>query len=646
MKRFLSVIALLLTFCLLTTCLFGCSDEEETEKEDEEETEEQGIQGEVQQVSGTFSDCLMLEKIGTVDRDDFSTYGGGLVYKDKETNKYGIISSDGVVDSGAVYDYVESKGSCFAVLADAASNANDVSGLNKFALVDGRGRQLVAPGHASYYFYGDFVVAYTATTRDDANGNVKFYKGSDAFASELTADVAYNSKWCVYNIKTGTQIPGLEGTGEFSGFGEGSFLTYKLNDQFITVDANGNPAPEDAEIFDDGSYAIEGQIGEVFDSNGNKLFGYDLTGYIPSSTDGVHYVAKRYMDGETTSVIMDKTGAVVSVEYKGYVDLVGELVLCDSVLYNFEGKVMLDGECGGVKQDRVFGEYYVAHAGDVYTVLDPTGAVYLSMVFDDTHTFYSDQFLASDKTSGDYMYYNHKTQQYDIKGYSLAPWVVKVVGANNTYELVDTMTGDVMLSGYNNYSYNARNPETYYIYAKYNGGADVFLATSMNGFKSVTEMKEDLLDDLSAAFEAEGLNVTVNRETGEISMDSSVLFGGDSSALTDEGKAFLNKFIKAYNSVAFSDKYDGFISKTMIEGHTAPTANSTYASGLPLSQERAANVKAYILSGETGVDLSAKADTFEDVGYSNSQPILNEDGSVNMDASRRVSFRFLVNVDG
>ena len=48
----------------------------------------------------------------------------------------------------------------------------------------------------------------------------------------------------------------------------------------------------------------------------------------------------------------------------------------------------------------------------------------------------------------------------------------------------------------------------------------------------------------------------------------------------------------------------------------------------------------------TGVDLSAKADTFEDMGYSNSQPILNEYGSVNMDASRRVFFRFLVNMDG
>ena len=168
----------------------------------------------------------------------------------------------------------------------------------------------------------------------------------------------------------------------------------------------------------------------------------------------------------------------------------------------------------------------------------------------------------------------------------------------------------------------------------------------MKGFQSVTEKKEYLLEDLSAAFEAEGLTVTVNRDTGEMAMDSSVLFGGDSSALTDEGKALLNKFIKAYSSVAYSDKYSGFISSTMVEGHTAPVPGSTYAGDLTLSQERADNVKNYILSGETGVDLSEKANNFEAIGCSISQPVYKEDGSVDMDASRRVSFRFLINVNG
>lgn len=107
----------------------------------------------------------------------------------------------------------------------------------------------------------------------------------------------------------------------------------------------------------------------------------------------------------------------------------------------------------------------------------------------------------------------------------------------------------------------------------------------------------------------------------------------------------MNKFIKAYTAVAFSEKYEGFISKTMVEGHTAPVEGSTYASGLQLSEERAQNVKNYCLSSETGADISKISDTLEDVGYSNSKPVYDANGNVDLAASRRVSFRFMVNVE-
>lgn len=68
-------------------------------------------------------------------------------------------------------------------------------------------------------------------------------------------------------------------------------------------------------------------------------------------------------------------------------------------------------------------------------------------------------------------------------------------------------------------------------------------------------------------------------------MDSTVLFGGDSADLTNEGKEFLNKFVKAYTSIIYNEKYDGFISKTMVEGHIAPVSGTTYEGGIPLSEK-------------------------------------------------------------
>ena len=165
---------------------------------------------------------------------------------------------------------------------------------------------------------------------------------------------------------------------------------------------------------------------------------------------------------------------------------------------------------------------------------------------------------------------------------------------------------------------------------------------------AILEKKENLMDDLAKAFSDAGINVSVDQASGEIAMDSAILFGGDSAVLSAEGKTFLNKFINAYTSIAFSDKYKDFVSKTMVEGHTAPLANSTYESGLPLSEERAANVKAYCMSAETGISAEYTAilnTALDDIGYSNSRPIKDENGNVDKAASRRVSFRFIINLD-
>ena len=171
---------------------------------------------------------------------------------------------------------------------------------------------------------------------------------------------------------------------------------------------------------------------------------------------------------------------------------------------------------------------------------------------------------------------------------------------------------------------------------------------SAEKLQEIETTKKDLLNKLTVAFSNAGINVDINETSGEISLDSSVLFGGDSAELSDAGKEFLNKFITTYTSVVFSEEFDGFISKILVEGHTAPVSGDTYEDGLPLSQERADNVKDYCISSKTGVsddfvgDLAA---TLKAVGLSNSKPVKDADGNVDMAASRRVSFRFLINLD-
>ncbi|MBQ6798473.1 MAG: OmpA family protein [Oscillospiraceae bacterium] len=159
----------------------------------------------------------------------------------------------------------------------------------------------------------------------------------------------------------------------------------------------------------------------------------------------------------------------------------------------------------------------------------------------------------------------------------------------------------------------------------------------------LAEYKASLLADLSIAFQTSGLSVTVDSTTGEIMIDSAILFGYNEDSVSDLGKAMLDRFLLVYTSVIFSEKYEGFISEILVEGHTDTSGDYNY--NLNLSQRRADNVSSYC-TGSSAISDDARTalgQLLTPVGRSYDLPVYDANGNVDMDASRRVSFRFLIN---
>ena len=80
-------------------------------------------------VKGTLNGSLVAEKVGQVDTDKFDAYRGGLVYQDKDTKLYGVMSLEGKHDTGAIYTQCSASGLYFsarltAPLKKARSPAN------------------------------------------------------------------------------------------------------------------------------------------------------------------------------------------------------------------------------------------------------------------------------------------------------------------------------------------------------------------------------------------------------------------------------------------------------------------------------------------------------------------------------------------
>lgn len=175
-------------------------------------------------------------------------------------------------------------------------------------------------------------------------------------------------------------------------------------------------------------------------------------------------------------------------------------------------------------------------------------------------------------------------------------------------------------------------------------GVDV-AALTVEDIETIAEKKADLFDDLYTAFRENGIKATINRSTGEIALDSTVLFEVNESKISGNGKVLLREFMQVYTSVVFSDEYEDFVSKILVEGHT--DTSGSYELNQQLSLERASSVMTYCLSEDCGIaaeQISTLETMMEAVGYAYDKPVYDENGEVDMDASRRVAFRFFVNV--
>ena len=153
-------------------------------------------------------------------------------------------------------------------------------------------------------------------------------------------------------------------------------------------------------------------------------------------------------------------------------------------------------------------------------------------------------------------------------------------------------------------------------------------------------VRTQIIEDLSTALTKANLKAAVDHDTGDILLDSAVFFETNSSNIKDSGEKLLRQFLPVYLSVLLQPQYADYVGEIIIEGHT-DTAGS-YITNLKLSQDRALNVATFCLEmpSLSRAQTAKLQELMTAKGRSYSDPVYNSDGTVNMDASRRVEFKF------
>ncbi len=478
--RLLSLILALLT--VLVT-LAGCSGKEEgDEKEDAGTTTVAvgtGDEGEQKNSYEALPTALKAEKIGSISPDIvYTDSSAGLRYKG-ENGKYGIITLDGMHDTGAKYVTCEAEGNYFQVTNIDVKNVTDVASLNCVGVVDATGKEIIPMKYATISKLNDRYFRVCEVTEQTTNEDEAIVYFTDNFVS-LTAtegDILFKGNWYIYDMVAGKLLDGITETNSYYTYAYGNFVKYITDEQEeVIVNDKGMKLPEGADLFRNGCYAlVKDNAGAVYNSDGKKMFDYNMAEFVPYESEDHYILAVKTENGARTYVVMDQTGKTVSSVFNDSPQIFGDLIYAGEKVYDFSGNAVVAGSFESVYFDDQIENTWLLRNGEDYTLIKKDGTVLYQSKEDDSTSVETSWFVISKKVGDKRMYYSLADKDFTIEGYSLAPWLVKIAETNNLYGVVDTISGEKIISGYKNYYSVAVPGSVMYVYAvKADGGIDVY----------------------------------------------------------------------------------------------------------------------------------------------------------------------------
>lgn len=155
-------------------------------------------------------------------------------------------------------------------------------------------------------------------------------------------------------------------------------------------------------------------------------------------------------------------------------------------------------------------------------------------------------------------------------------------------------------------------------------------------------VKADVIEALKNEFSKNNINVDIDAQTGALTLEASVMFDYNQAELTDAGKQALEQILPIYCKVLLQDDYMKYLAEIIIDGYT--DTDGDYSYNLQLSQQRSLAVAQYLLDIQGNFLDATQSQNLEKYltvnGHSMANPVLDANGNVDKDASRRVEVKF------
>lgn len=168
------------------------------------------------------------------------------------------------------------------------------------------------------------------------------------------------------------------------------------------------------------------------------------------------------------------------------------------------------------------------------------------------------------------------------------------------------------------------------------------LADQQAKIDNIIGVKAEVVESLRQEFAKNNVNVDIDAQTGALTLDANVMFAYDEAELTEEGKAALRSVLPIYCKVLLEESHKPYLAEIIIDGYT--DTDGDYSYNLELSQRRSLAVAQYLLEIQHEFLNESEITSLQDYltvnGHSMANPVLDEQGNVDKDASRRVEVKF------
>lgn len=172
------------------------------------------------------------------------------------------------------------------------------------------------------------------------------------------------------------------------------------------------------------------------------------------------------------------------------------------------------------------------------------------------------------------------------------------------------------------------------------GAMQQALSSQAQQIDDLLGLRTEIIRELSKSLSAANLSAKVDPSTGDIVLDSQLMFESGQDFISAAGQSQLYQLIPVYLEVLMRPQYADYVAEIIIEGHTDSIGSYIY--NLELSQNRALSVAKFCLEmpSLSGAQRGVLTQILTAKGRSFSNIIRNADGTENMTASRRVEIKF------